>query len=201
MSIAAVEADIIATMRADLGATVRQVMAVPGDWDEDLLKQMLALAPFIMVAFSGGAALAPGATTAQINSQWEVYVGTAHASGQAARRLGDAQQIGAYQLLERVVARLHGHTVPNVGTLALQRVANFFSGTVERQGLAVYGAVFDMPMQFDLAAAADLGNFATFAVQYDLPPLGTTAAHQAWLAGNYATSAPDARDTLTLPTP
>lgn len=201
MSIAATEADILATVKAGLGTAVRQVMAVPGDWDEDLLKQMLVNAPFVMVAFSGGAAPAPGSIVATITGQWEVYVGTAHASGQAARRLGDALQMGAYQLLERVVARLHGHTVPNVGTLALLRVANFFTGTVDKQGLAVYGATFQLPMQFDPADAPDLANFATFAAQYDLPPHDTTAAHTAWLAGDTSTSAPDARDTVVLPTP
>jgi len=45
----------------------------------------------------------------------------------------------------------------------------------------------------------NLSDFQTFAAQYDLPPLDDAAAHQAWLAGDYSNSAPDARDTVTLP--
>jgi len=160
---------------------------------------MLVLAPFVLVGFTGGQAPAPGAQDATITGQWEVYVGTAHASGQEARRLGDAMQIGAYELLERVVARLHGHTVPNVGTLALQRVENLFTGQVDRLGLTVYGAAFQLPMTFDLAAV-DLANFTTLHAQLDVPPFATGAQHQAWLAGDYSQARPDAQDTVALPT-
>lgn len=199
MTIAATEAHIIATVSADLGTHVRNVVSIPSDWSDDLLKQMLLLAPFVVVAFSGGSAPKPGSIGAFIDATWEVYVGTAHASGEEARRLGDAQQMGAYELLERVVGLLHGHTVPDVGTLDLRRVDNFFTGQVERQGLAVYGAQFALPMMRFEREAVGLDDFETFDAQYDVPPHDNAAAHAAWLAGNYTTTAPDARDTVTLP--
>jgi len=198
-TLAAIEMSIIAAVKADLGSRVRTVDSAPGEWDDDLLKRMLVLAPFVLVAFAGGRPPEAGGQQPAVLGQWEVYVGTAHASGQAARRLGDAQQIGAYELLERVVTRLHNYTVPNVGTLTLQSVENLFSGNVERQGLTVYGAVYQVPMEFD-AQAVSLDDFATLNVQYDIPAHVGAGQHAAWLAGNYTSSRPDATDTVTLPT-
>lgn len=200
MSIAATEAHLIATIQADLGNRIKTVTSVPSEWSDDLLKSMLIMAPFVAVAFPGGTAPKPGSTYAYMDANWEIYVGTAHASGQQARRLGDALQIGAYELIERMVGLLHGHAVPDVGTLDFRSVDNLFTGTVERQGLAVYGIRFALPMTALPPAAVALDDFETFDAQYDLPPLADDAAHQAWLAGDYSSTRPDAHDTVVLPT-
>ena len=116
-----------------------------------------------------------------------------------ARRLGDALQIGTYELIERMVGLLHGLEVPDVGTLDFRSVDNLFTGTVDRQGLAVYGVRFALPMTALPPAAVALDDFETFDAQYDLPPLADDDARQAWLAGNYGSSRPDAHDTVVLP--
>ena len=199
MSIAATETHLIDVIKADLGNRIKTVTSVPSEWSDELLKSMLLMAPFVAVAFPGGTAPKPGSTYAYLDGTWEVYVGTAHASGQAARRLGDALEIGAYELIERMVGLLHGHTVPNVGVLDFRAVDNLFTGTVDRQGLAVYGIRFALPMMTLPAAAVALGNFETFDAQYDLPPLADRAAHTRWLAGDYSNTRPDAHDTVVLP--
>lgn len=199
MSIAVVEDDLLATLRARAQAKVRTIDSLPGDWDDDMLRRMLALTPCILVAFAGGAPIA--GTAPAIDARWLVYVATANASGQAARRRGDAQQAGAYELIEQVVVpALHCHTVPGVGTLTLGPIENLFSGTVERQGLAVYAVTFQMPMEFDVTPAAELlADFETFDAQYDIPPLEAGAEHTKWLAGDYGTSTPDAHDQVAVP--
>ena len=201
MSILAVEDDLLATLRLAAGAKLRTVESLPGDWDDDTLRRMLALTPCALVAFAGGAPRQIGEATPSIDGQWIVYVATANASGQAARRRGDALQLGAYELLEYVVIpAVHNHTVPGVGSLALTRVENLFSGTVERQGLAVYAATFQLPMEFEMAIdAGALDAFETFAAQYDVPALESAAEHSKWLAGDYSTSNPDARDIVAVP--
>ena len=154
MSIAATETHLVETIKAALGNRIRTVTSVAAEWSDDLLKSMLLMAPFVAVAFPGGTAPKPGSTYAYMDGNWEVYVGTAHASGQQARRQGDALQIGAYELIERMVGLLHGHTVPGVGVLDFRSVDNLFTGTVERQGLAVYGIRFALPMM-SLPSAAE----------------------------------------------
>lgn len=199
MTIATTEAAILAKARAVFGNRVRTVGVIPGEFSDELLRSMLTLAPFVLVHFNGGINPRPGALVASINAQWEVYVGTAHASGPEARRLGDAQQIGAYEMLQLVCANLHNLDGDD-GNLQLQRVENLFTGAVDRQGLTVYGAVFAQPLQFNLDLPEGLDDFETFHAQYDVPPHSTLADHQAWLAANYGTSRPDAQDTVVLPT-
>lgn len=200
MSIATTEAAILAKLRALFGNRVRSVGAVPGEFSDELLRTMLTLAPFALLNFTGGTNPRPGAAVAGISGQWEVYVGTAHASGHEARRLGDAQQIGAYEMLQVACAGLHSLVVQDDGSLQLQRVENLFTGAVDRQGLTVYGAIFSQAISFDLGVPVGLDDFETFHAQYDVPPHSTPEDHQAWLAANYATSQPDAQDTVTLPT-
>ena len=199
--ITAIEDNLLATLTAAVAGAKVRVDSLPGDWDDDMLKRLLTLAPCVLVSFAGGAPLAVGATEPTIDGQWLVYAVTSHPNGQAARRRGNAQALGAYDLLARlIVPALHGHRVDGVGTARLARVDNLFTGAVERQGLAVYSAAFSLPVPFQLGAPAGLDTFATFAAQLDVPPFDTAAEHAKWLAGNYNASNPDARDTVALPT-
>ncbi|MCU0919019.1 MAG: DUF1834 family protein [Burkholderiaceae bacterium] len=200
MSILAVEDALITECRAALGARVRGVESLPGDWDDEMLQRLLRAVPGVFVAFSGGARnMGAGAAEASIDSRWTVITVTGHASGEAARRRGDALQAGAYELITILVARLHGLVVAGVGTLSMLDVANLYTGTVDRKGLAVYALTFSLPLTFELTPnPLLLEAFETFDAQYDVPP-HTPAEHPAWLAGDYDTSTPDARDTVALP--
>lgn len=201
MSILAVEDALIAACRAALGTRVRTVESLPGDWDEELFSRLFRAVPAVFVSFGGGPA-GTGSTQNQatIDARWTLIACTGHARGEAARRRGDSQQIGAYEMLMLVVPRVHGLVVPGVGGLRLVDLANLYSGTLDGKGLAVYVATFAMPLSFELVAdEALLAPFETFTAQYDLPPLTTEAEHRKWLAGDYSTSRPDATDTVQLP--
>jgi len=201
MSIKVAEAAIIAKIKALVGNTVRAVESLPGDWDDDTLKRLLRLVPGVFIAWAGGPAKELGGNDLAIAGSWMVFIATGHASGEAARRLGDAQQVGAYDLIELLAPGLHGYTVPDVGTLGLTRCDNLYTGVIDRQGLAVYALAFGLDMPFDLPNEAGLGNFITFDAQLDIPPHSPESERREWIAGDYSHSNPDAHDTVTLPAP
>lgn len=200
--ITATEDDLLATLAAAVAGTKLRVDSLPGDWDDDMLKRLQTLAPCVLLSFAGGVPPVLGELEPNVAGQWLVYAVTSHPSGQAARRRGSAQAIGAYELLARlIVPALHGHRVPGAGLAQLARIENLFTGTVEKQGLAVYAAAFSVPMPFDtLPDGSALDDFATFYAQLDVPPHSPGTEHAKWLAGDYATSLPDARDSVQLPT-
>lgn len=201
MGLLSAEDGIVARLKEAAAGKARTVDSLPGDWDDDMMKRFLALTPCLLVAFAGGVPPNVGEVQPSIGSEWLVYVGTGHASGQAARRRGDSMQAGAYELMEFVVIpALHGYKVPEVGTLVLTGVDNVWTGSVERQGLAVYAVRFRLQLDFGAAPAEEaLSVFETFDAQYDIPPMSTEAEHRKWLAGDYGTTRPDAQDHVDLP--
>jgi phage gp37-like protein len=199
-STAQVEADLIAKLKAACADRVRMVESLPGEWDDDTLKRLLTKTPGIYVAFAGGQTSSPGQTLPQINGQWMVYVATGHAQGQEARRLGDAQLIGAYELWEVVAKALHGRVIAGIGTATFQRLENLFTGTIENRGVAVYGVAFEIPMTLDIDVSSLVSPFVTFDAKWDITSQ-TPDKHQSWLNGDTSTSAPDAEDVVTLPQP
>lgn len=192
---------IIAKAKALLGDVVRQVESLPGDWDDQMFKRLLAAVPGVFVVFSGGArSSGAGQQEAAIEGRWTVLTATGHASGEQARRHGDAMEVGAYHLVQVLAAGLHGFTVPGVGSMSLLDVANLYTGTVEAQGLAVYALTFSLPMTFDLAddAGDRPGYFVRFDAQLDVPPHNPDR-HRPWLRGDFDLARPDATDTVILP--
>jgi len=199
VSILQVEDAIIAAARAVLGTHVRDVESLPGEWDDEMLKRLLRAVPGCFVAFAGGPRnVAAGGVTAAIDGRWVVYTVTGHASGEAARRRGDSRQVGAYELLGLLAPHLHGLVVAGVGTLQLVDLQNVYSGTVDRQGLAVYALTFGIPMTLDLPVDGTLTPSETFAAAWDTPP-HTPQRHADWLDGDDSGGAPDARDQVALP--
>lgn len=180
---------------------VRTVEVLPSDWDKDMLRRFAAVAPAVLIAFSGGAVKEVGANdSVSIDAQWSVIAVTAHASGNAARRRGDGQQIGAFEICERLIPVLHGHTIEDEGSLALVAVENLWSGEIEKQGLAVYAMRFGLPMSLPYVAdESALDDFETFDAKYDIPPFAGELEYLSWLADDFSESEPEARDTVSLP--
>lgn len=196
------EAFLIGAVQAELGTALRGVASLPGDWDDEMFKRFAAMVPGVFVAFTGGEQLEAGggALEASIDARWAFYVCTGHPT-ELARRHGDAMQIGAYSLIERLLPRLHGLAVPGVGSLRLVSVQNLFTGTVERQALTVYALVFGLPMTLELVPPdAALAPFETLHAAYDVPPF-TQSLHTQWLQDVYTGGTPDARDVIELPQP
>lgn len=197
--IAAAEAALLARIRAVLGATVREVESIGNRWDEDTLRRVLLRVPGCWVVFDGGPADRAGEP--RLASRWLVYVATGHEGDEERRRLGDTRAIGAYDLLARLVPALHGHVLPDVGTVTVTRVDNLFTGRMEKQGVAVYGIELALPLVFALAVPDTVTPFETFHADLDIEAHETAAEHQKWLAEppDQSTSKPDAADTVALP--
>lgn len=172
MSIVAIEDDLVARIKALLGASVREVDSLPGALnDPETLRALARSAPSVYLAFLGGRQRVAGDPDAYLNGVWAVYAVTAHRSGTAARRRGDGREIGAYEILQRVVPVLSGYVVQDHGTLEFQAIENLFSMQFDRQGTTVYAATFRLPMvlarETDLTALAD---FATYHATHTLAP-------------------------------
>jgi|CXWL01.1.fsa_nt_gi phage gp37-like protein len=180
---------------------VKTIDVLPSDWDNDMLRKFAAVAPCVLIAFSGGVVKDVGATdSVSVQAQWSVIAVTAHASGNAARRRGDSTRIGAFEICERLMPVLHGHTIENEGSMSLVALENLWSGEIEKQGIAAYGMRFELPMTFPFVLDdSALDDFETFDAKYDIPPFAGELEYASWLQDDFSTSKPEARDTVSLP--
>jgi phage gp37-like protein len=170
-ALAAVEQDLVTTLRAAAGAVVREVSGIPAQPDEPSMRRVLAQAPGLYVAFLGGERR-PGPGV-QIDSRWGVYAIAANAAGSAAQRQGTASAIGAYDLVELAIATLDRHVVDGVGALELEQVGNLASDAFLDAGRTVYGLTFSLPMQLPGEIdASGLDDFETFHANWDVPAHG-----------------------------
>ena len=204
MSILTMEDGLVVAITAALAGRVKAVESLPGNWDDDTMKRLLRQVPGVYVSWVGGQTAngRDGGVAGMTNGVWIVYVATGHASGEAARRRGDSQQVGAYELLDILIPLLNGFVVPGEGSLSLVRVENLYSGTVDRQGLCLYAMHFNMPMSWPTTVnETGLTPFETFAPLYDIPAHSAGTEHRKWLAGDLSTSKPDASDVINLPQP
>lgn len=203
MGIANTEALLIAKIQGSFAAKkLKTVESLPGNWDDDTMRRLLRQVPGVFVVWAGAqpASARDGGTAGLATGLWLVYCATAHANGEAARRLGDSKQIGAYELVETLIPQLNGLTIPGEGTLALAKVENLYSGTIDKQGLALYVLHFNMPQAWPTEVdESTLGNFEELHGLYDIPPHLDNVAHRKWLNGDFATSKPDAQDTNLVP--
>jgi len=170
-----------------VGEHVKTIEDLPGNWDDATLKAARRKVPGIYIAWSGGAGV-PG-KRAGLNSRYAVYVVTGQASGERARRRGNGREVGAYEILERIVPGLHGLTVEDVGTLQLERVDNLYSDRADQQGVVIYGAVFGLAkMMFPAALdASALADFAIFHANHQVPDGPDTETHQTLPTGSEVT--------------
>lgn len=170
LQLGAVEDAIVTRAKAVLGAKVRQVDSLPADIDDEALKRLLRVTPGVFVVFDGGADPDAGGSEAKLKAQWSVTAVTAHASGEKARRRGDAVQAGAYELIETLIPALHRLTVTGIGTFAFERIENRYDGELDKQGVAVYSAVFSMQINFPgFADPSGLAPFTDALVTTNLP--------------------------------
>ena len=157
-----VEDSLITRIKQLFGNTLRMVDSLPGDLNEALLKQIIITAPGVYLLFTGGQRRKTE-NSSDIDGKWVIFAITGHASGQAARRRGDAIMIGAYQIISIICGNLDGFVIDTVGTLELAGVQNLFNGAIERQGCSLYAATFTLPMTFAPGVnPALLENFVTF---------------------------------------
>lgn len=157
--LAEIEDAIIARCQQVAGEHVKAVEDLPGRWDDKTLRAALRQVPGIYVTW-GGARGEAKASQATATSRYVVYVVTGHASGQRERRRGNVRQVGAYELLERVVPAVHGLTVEGVGSLALETIDNLYSEKFDKEGVVIYGVAYRLTLQFP--APFDVNDLAPF---------------------------------------
>lgn len=171
--IAGVESAILAQVEATLGATVKVKESLGGAWTLDTLKRALQMAPGIYVAFLGGRGVANA--DGYIEGRFAVYAVT-KGPVEPLRRQGTPREIGAYDIVERLVPVLAGLAVTDVGKLHVQEIANLFQEAAFSLGGSVYGITLvlpNMPMTYraDLAGPAEttgLGPFLLFHAEHSL---------------------------------
>lgn len=199
MSIAAVEKALIDKAKEVLQNRVREVDSLPADWDADTLKRILLALPGVYWIMGGGRGT-PGRTDGMVPIEWACVIATNHASGPRTRLRGDAVQVGTSELIDVLIPTFNNFTVPGEGTLALAAIENLNTPEMQRQGVALYALVFQMPMAWP--SVADLNSLAPFMMfdgKYDIPTHETDAQHRKWLNNDYTTSRPDAEDQVTVP--
>lgn len=175
--IAATEDAMVAAIAALLGNRVRTVDTVPASFSTEELADRLRLAPAVYVGFIGGASRDENA--AVIDADFVVYALTQNASGERARRRGDATAIGAYEIIEAVAPALHGMAITagappvaidGTGTLSFTGINNLWAEQLDAEGVSLYSANFRVVLTFTAAAPGDLGDFETFSAQWDIAP-------------------------------
>lgn len=151
--LAKIEDAIIERCQKVLGDHVKTVEDLPGKWNQKTLRAALRKVPGVFVAWGGARGDGDLARPATQN-RYVVYVVTSHASGERERRRGNARQVGAYELLERVVPAVHALTVPDVGSLALESIDNLYADHFDKEGVVVYAAAYRLkvlwPAAFDV---------------------------------------------------
>ncbi|MAZ33386.1 MAG: hypothetical protein CMO06_09605 [Thalassospira sp.] len=172
--IAEAEDAIVNAVRDALGETVQTVETLPGPWDQDALVLAFRKMPGVWVYFDGGA---PGKGRGRLNGQFLVYAVTSHASGGRERQRGNTRQIGAYEIIERVVPSLDQRSAGDLGTLHFGGLRVLTPASAQRKGVAVYEMAFGLEMAFPAPRdAADLADFAIYSATHmvgDGPPTET----------------------------
>jgi phage gp37-like protein len=183
--IGALEDAIIAKLSSAFAGRLKEVDHKPAKFDADELLRILTMAPAIYVAFLGfqRSERPPGS----VRATYGAYMVAANASGERARRRGDAATIGAYEMAVLTAATLE-RWVPEgaAGPMEVQSCENLYASVFEKNGITVYGLVCDVPMQIQDAWAVPqidagdatgappsfLDNFITFHADQDIPPFG-----------------------------
>lgn len=183
--IADAEDAIVAAIEEVLGQTVQTVETLPGPWDQDALALAFRRMPGVWVYFDGGT---PGKGKGRLNGQFLVYAVTGHASGSRDRQRGSSRQIGAYEIIERVVPRLDQHSAGALGTLRFGGLRVLTPASAQRKGIAVYEMAFGLEMAFPAARdASDLADFKIYSATHEVGDGPPTQTHVELPTGNEET--------------
>lgn len=180
--ILATEDAIAAGVKAALGfnaqppaPVVRQVETLPGNWTIETLKRALQFAPGVYVAFLGGAKNSDGG---YIDARFALYAVTKGAREQE-RRHGNPREIGAYEIVSILGARLDRLDVPNIGALFVKSVENVFSEAMFDLGGTVYALTLELPnLPWDDKDISGLSPFVTFEGTHSIAPGTDEPVHQ-----------------------
>lgn len=164
--IAEAEDAIVAAIEGVLGQTVQTVETLPGPWDQDALALAFRRMPGVWVYFDGGN---PGKSRGRLSGRFVVYAVTSHASGGRERQRGNSRQIGAYEIVERVVPTLDQQPAAQLGSLRFDGLRVLTPASAQRKGVAVYEMAFGLEMAFPAPRdAATLADFAIYSATHQV---------------------------------
>lgn len=174
MKIADIEMALIERIKTHFDRRLKVVETVPMDLSPDEFNRMAINAPGVFVSFAFGPRMQIG-NQAAIVGRWVFTAVTAHANGELYRRHGSGLEIGAYEIMERLIPLLHFFDVTDVGTMEFADSRNLFREEYDVQGVSAYSAVFNLPMVFDtsILGADGLNDFVTFDAIHDPAPKNT----------------------------
>lgn len=164
--ISTIEDALLAQANDALGNTLRQTGSLPGGWNRDTLQRAVQYAPGVYAVFAG---MRPGKVDGYHAGRFAVYA-VAKAVDESARRRGSAVTIGAYDMLERLLPRLDGLTIADVGTARVRGVENLFRDAMFDLGAAVYAInleLANLPLEWTLDEPS-LDAFVIFDARFDI---------------------------------
>ncbi len=142
-----VEAAIIERLKLGLGKSVREVGSYRGQLDEDGVKQVVNNVPALYVSFAGHKNPKARNTAGDVllmPATFTVFVVTRNIASEAAGRVGTANAVGAYQLIEAVRRLLVwqdlGLPIKRFTVGAVQLLGHIKVGA---HGLTAYGCGFE----------------------------------------------------------
>lgn len=194
LPIAALEDAFVARLAASFAGRVREVDHKPDRLDADELARVLSMAPAAYVALLGLRRRdRPDGTW---DATWGVYLVAQNASGERARRRGDAATIGGYEMMQVAIAALDGWAPAEAaGEVEITQAEQLQADAFEKLGRTVYGLVAEVAIEMPRGVAPDgLAPFVTFDATWDIPPHGNVAAPPP----PPADAARDAGDRITL---
>ncbi|MBL4906961.1 MAG: DUF1834 family protein [Sneathiella sp.] len=143
-----IEAQLISRVKSVFNVNskslLRTVDSLPGEFDAKSVSLLALQAPAVYLLWTGGEG--DGSSFPSINSHWSFYILTGHHGGHAQRQQGTTQQIGAYEIIQRLIPALHHYDISDVGTLVFEQAENLFTKELFDQGITAYKASFLLPM-------------------------------------------------------
>lgn len=141
---------MLARVREVFGATLRQVDTHPGTWSDIDIRRILMSPPAVYLAWLG---CGEGRTHREVESRWVFYVAAELLNGREANRLG------VYQIVERLVAAINGKSFGATTGLRLTKGQNLYTDAQGNQGVALYGLYFSgrtpLPCEVDVSSLDD----------------------------------------------
>ena len=164
-----IEADLIALVNETMPGKLKKVAALPGQLNEALLKIIMAASPAVYFSYLGGSA----SKRYEQNGIWAMYLVTADGDINA-RRGGDKRVIGAYDLIEFLLPVVNEHQIRNVtdvGFMKFKQLQNLFTTGLDKQGVTIYAATFELSMPLEYQADVNsLSDFITYSADHSMAP-------------------------------
>lgn len=180
------ETQLVALLKgSELGLRLKVVDSLPDTPDSDLVKRWGLDAPAAYVVAADGTLSQAIATP-----QFVVVLVARNARGHQAARRGDGKTVGLYQMLDAVIAELHGGQTADA-SWQVSRYQFLHDNQFRDQGLQIALVQIQADTDPPQKDATNLGEFLEFHADFDIDPLATPEDRERWLNQDHAEPAPD----------